>query len=118
MMVYIVAVLWIMDPFLWIFVSYGKIISMILRFQSTTGQAKDFSTCSSPLIVMALFFGSAVMKYLRRRTQDSKGTDQVLSLFYTIVTLLFNPTIYSLKNKDVIMALRKLSHKLFILLKI
>ncbi|XP_036115920.1 olfactory receptor 10AG1-like [Molossus molossus] len=108
MMVYIVAVLFVMVPFLLILLSYGKIISTILKLPSTRSQAKAFSTCSSHLIVVALFFGSAIITYLRPKTQDSAGTDKVLSLFYTILTALFNPMIYSLRNKDVIMALQKL----------
>ncbi|XP_004682847.1 PREDICTED: olfactory receptor 10AG1-like [Condylura cristata] len=108
MMVYIVAVLFVMVPFLLILVSYGKIISTILKLPSATGRAKAFSTCSSHLVVVVLFFGSGIITYLRPKTKDSGGTDKVLSLFYTILTPLFNPLIYSLRNKDVIMALRKL----------
>ncbi|CAK6449413.1 unnamed protein product, partial [Pipistrellus nathusii] len=108
MMVYLIAVLFVMVPFLLILLSYGKIISTIFKLPSATSRGKAFSTCSSHLIVVALFFGSAIITYLRPRTQDSAGTDKVLSLFYTIVTPLFNPMIYSLRNKDVIMALRKL----------
>lgn len=107
-MVYIVAVLFITVPFLSILASYGKIISTILKLPSATSRAKAFSTCSSHLIVVTLFFGSAIITYLRHKTQDSAGTDKVLSLFYTIATPLFNPMIYSLRNKDVIKALRKL----------
>ncbi|XP_049635746.1 olfactory receptor 10AG1-like [Suncus etruscus] len=108
MMVYVVAVLFVTIPFLLILASYGKIISMVLKLPSATGRAKAFSTCSSHLTVVVLFFGSAIITYLRPKTQNSEGTDKVLSLFYTIVTPLFNPLIYSLRNKDVIMALKKL----------
>ncbi|XP_028359937.1 olfactory receptor 10AG1-like [Phyllostomus discolor] len=108
MMVYIVAVLFVTIPFLSILVSYGKIISTVLKLPSATSRAKAFSTCSSHLVVVTLFFGSATITYLRPKTQHSAGTDKVLSLFYTIATPLFNPMIYSLRNKDVIMALKKL----------
>ncbi|XP_045691972.1 olfactory receptor 10AG1-like [Phyllostomus hastatus] len=108
MMVYIVAVLFVTVPFLSILASYGKIISTVLKLPSATSRAKAFSTCSSHLIVVTLFFGSATITYLRPKTQDSAGTDKVLSLFYTIATPLFNPMIYSLRNKDVIKALKKL----------
>ncbi|XP_007518583.2 olfactory receptor 10AG1-like [Erinaceus europaeus] len=111
MMVYLVNVLLVTAPFLLILVSYGKIISTILRLSSSTSRAKAFSTCSSHLVVVTLFYGSAIITYLRPKNQDSGGTDKVLSLFYTIVTPLFNPLIYSLRNKDVIMALRKLLFK-------
>ncbi|XP_057583060.1 olfactory receptor 10AG1-like [Hippopotamus amphibius kiboko] len=108
MLVFAVAVLFVMVPFLLILVSHGKIISTILKLPSATSQAKAFSTCSSHLIVVMMFFGSATITYLRPKTQVSAGTDKVLSLFYTIVTPMFNPMIYSLRNRDVIMALRKL----------
>ncbi|XP_007518757.3 olfactory receptor 10AG1-like [Erinaceus europaeus] len=111
MIVYLVNVLFVTAPFLLILVSYGKIISTILRLSSSTSRAKAFSTCSSHLVVVTLFYGSGIITYLRPKNQDSGGTDKVLSLFYTIVTPLLNPMIYSLRNKDVIMALRKLVYK-------
>ncbi|XP_005690294.2 PREDICTED: olfactory receptor 10AG1-like [Capra hircus] len=107
MLVFTVAVLFVLVPFLLILVSYGKIISTILKLPSATSLGKAFSTCSSHLMVAALFFGSGLVTYLRPKTQGSAGTDKVLSLFYTIVTPVFNPMIYSLRNKDVMMALRK-----------
>uniref|UniRef100_G3U3K8 Olfactory receptor n=1 Tax=Loxodonta africana TaxID=9785 RepID=G3U3K8_LOXAF len=108
MLVYIVAVLFVMVPFLLILGSYSKIISVILKLPSATSQAKAFSTCSSHLMVVVLFFGSGIIAYLRPNTRHSEGIDKMLSLFYTILTPMFNPMIYSLRNKDVIMALRKL----------
>ncbi|XP_010600252.2 olfactory receptor 10AG1-like [Loxodonta africana] len=108
MLVYTVAVLFGMVPFLLILGSYSKIMSIILKLPSATSRAKAFSTCSSHLMVVVLFFGSAVITYLRPNTSHSEGTDKVLSLFYTILTPMFNPMIYSLRNKDVIIALRKL----------
>ncbi|XP_003423435.2 olfactory receptor 10AG1-like [Loxodonta africana] len=108
MLVYTVAVLFGMVPFLLILGSYSKIISIILKLPSATSRAKAFSTCLSHLMVVVLFFGSAIITYLRPNTRHSEGTDKVLSLFYTILTPMFDPIIYSLRNKDVIMALRKL----------
>ncbi|XP_054999124.1 olfactory receptor 10AG1-like [Sorex araneus] len=108
MMIFVVAALFVAVPFVLILVSYGKIISTVMKLPSSSGRAKAFSTCSSHLTVVALFFGSAIITYLSPKTQDSAGTDKVLSLFYTVVTPLFNPLIYSLRNKEVIMALRKL----------
>uniref|UniRef100_A0A8D1LJA5 Olfactory receptor n=1 Tax=Sus scrofa TaxID=9823 RepID=A0A8D1LJA5_PIG len=108
MMVSTVAVLFVTVPFLLILVSYGKLISTILKLSSATSRTRAFSTCSSHLMVVVLFFGSGMITYLRPRTSHSAGTDKVLSLFYTIVTPMFNPMIYSLRNKDVVRALRKL----------
>uniref|UniRef100_G3U7A4 G-protein coupled receptors family 1 profile domain-containing protein n=1 Tax=Loxodonta africana TaxID=9785 RepID=G3U7A4_LOXAF len=86
MLVYTVAVLFVIVPFLLILGSYSKIISIILKLPSATSQAKVFSTCSSHLMVVVLFFGSAIIMYLRPNTRHSEGTDKVLSLFYTILT--------------------------------
>ncbi|XP_004391005.1 olfactory receptor 10AG1-like [Trichechus manatus latirostris] len=108
MLVYTVAVLFVMVPFLLTLGTYSKIISIILKLPSATSRAKAFSTCSSHLMVVVLFFGSAIITYLRPKSRHSEKTDKVLSLFYTILTPMFNPMIYSLRNKDVIMALRKL----------
>ncbi|XP_010968441.2 olfactory receptor 10AG1-like [Camelus bactrianus] len=107
-LVFIVAVLFVMTPFLLILGSYSKITSTILRLPSAMGRAKAFSTCSSHVTVVTLFFGSAVIAYLRPKSRNSSNTDKFLSLFYTIVTPMFNPLIYTLRNKDVLMALRKL----------
>ncbi|XP_004389222.1 olfactory receptor 10AG1-like [Trichechus manatus latirostris] len=108
MFVYVVSVLFVMVPFLLILGSYSKIISIVLKLPSVTSRSKAFSTCSSHLLVVILFFGSGIITYLRPNNQHLQGTDKVLSLFYTILTPMFNPIIYSLRNKDVIMALRKL----------
>ncbi|XP_049747428.1 olfactory receptor 10AG1-like [Elephas maximus indicus] len=108
MLVYTIALLFVMVPFLWILGSYSKIMCIILKLSSATSRAKAFSTCSSHLMVVVLFFGSAIITYLRPNTRHSEGTGKMLSLFYTILTPIFNPMIYCLRNKDVIMALRKL----------
>ncbi|XP_036621076.1 olfactory receptor 10AG1-like [Trichosurus vulpecula] len=106
--VYVNALLFGMFPFLLILVSYIKIITTILKLPSATGRSKAFSTCSSHLIVVGLFFGSAIITYLLPKSKESGRTDKVLSLFYTTLTPLFNPLIYSLRNKDVIVAMKKL----------
>uniref|UniRef100_A0A8D2GYE1 Olfactory receptor n=1 Tax=Urocitellus parryii TaxID=9999 RepID=A0A8D2GYE1_UROPR len=111
LMVYVAALLFVSAPFLLILISYIKIISTVLKLPSATSRAKAFSTCSSHLTVVVLFFGSAIITYLRPEASHSAETDKVLSLFYTIVTPMFNPMIYSLRNKDVIMVLRKLLGK-------
>ncbi|XP_076968434.1 olfactory receptor 10AG1-like [Tamandua tetradactyla] len=106
--VYLVAVLFVAVPFILILASYSKIISTILRLPTAQSRAKAFSTCSSHLLVVVLFFGSATITYLRPKSNRSAGTDKLLSLFYTILTPMFNPMIYSLRNKDVIAALKKI----------
>ncbi|XP_052509131.1 olfactory receptor 10AG1-like [Budorcas taxicolor] len=106
-LVYIVAVLVVTVPFMLILGSYVRIIETILKLPSATGRAKAFSTCSSHLMVVALFFGSGLITYLRPKSSHSIGMDKFLSLFYTIITPMFNPMIYCLRNKEVMVALRK-----------
>ncbi|XP_068946972.1 olfactory receptor 10AG1-like [Petaurus breviceps papuanus] len=109
--IYADAVMFAMVPFLLILGSYIKIIASILEMPSATGRYKAFSTCSSHLIVVVLFFGSAIITYSIPKSNSLSGMDKVLSLFYTIVTPMFNPMIYSLRNKDVIAALKNLLPK-------
>ncbi|XP_037377264.1 olfactory receptor 10AG1-like [Talpa occidentalis] len=111
MLTYVIAVLVVTIPFLLILVSYVKIISTILKLPSATGRTKAFSTCSSHLMVVTLFFGSGIIVYLRPKSTHSSGMDKYFSLFYTILTPLFNPIIYCLRNKDVMMALEKFLQK-------
>ncbi|KAM6158020.1 olfactory receptor 10AG1-like [Rhynchocyon petersi] len=108
---FIGAALYGMVPFLLILGSYSKIIITILKLPSATSRAKAFSTCSSHLMAVVLFFGTAIISYIRPKSSHAGGTDKMLSLFYTILTPMFNPMIYSLRNKDVIRALRKLRCK-------
>ncbi|XP_052581361.1 olfactory receptor 10AG1-like [Peromyscus californicus insignis] len=110
--VFIFAVLIVTVPFMLILASYSRIISTILKLPSNTGRTKAFSTCSSHLIVVFLFYGSASITYLKPKSSKYEGTDKLLSLFYTILTPMFNPLIYSLRNKDVTGALRKLFTRL------
>nr|XP_020008534.1 olfactory receptor 10AG1-like [Castor canadensis] len=106
--VYVVGMLVGAFPFTLILVSYIKIISTILTLPTARGRAKAFSTCSSHLLVVVLFFESASITYFRPKSNHSAGTDKLFSLFYIVVTPIFNPLIYSLRNKEVITALRKL----------
>ncbi|XP_006902333.1 PREDICTED: olfactory receptor 10AG1-like [Elephantulus edwardii] len=108
---FVLAVVIVSVPFTLILASYSKIISTILKLPTASGRAKAFSTCSSHLLVVLLFFGSATITYFSPKSNHSAGRDKLLSLFYTIVTPMFNPMIYSLRNKEVIAALRKLLFK-------
>ncbi|KAM6160765.1 olfactory receptor 10AG1-like [Erethizon dorsatum] len=114
-LIYVIALLVVTIPFMLILGSYVKIISTILKLPSATGRAKAFSTCSSHLMVVALFFGSGIITYLRPKSSHSAETDKFFSLFYTIVTPMFNPMIYCLRNKDVMVALKKFLLKWIVL---
>ncbi|XP_016278070.2 olfactory receptor 150 [Monodelphis domestica] len=97
-------------PSLTIFSSYVFILFSILRIQSTAGRSKAFSTCSSHIMAVSLFFGSTAYMYLQPST-NSMDQGKVSSVFYTIVIPMLNPLIYSLRNKDVKTALRKILEK-------
>uniref|UniRef100_A0A452I1W4 Olfactory receptor n=1 Tax=Gopherus agassizii TaxID=38772 RepID=A0A452I1W4_9SAUR len=102
-----VSMLFIMGPFLLILVSYVRIISTILKMPSAESRHKAFSTCSAHLMVVTLFFGTALFTYLQPRSSYSPNTDKMISLMYTVVTPLLNPVIYTLRNKEVKGALKK-----------
>uniref|UniRef100_A0A8C2LGA0 Olfactory receptor n=2 Tax=Cricetulus griseus TaxID=10029 RepID=A0A8C2LGA0_CRIGR len=110
--VYIVAMVFVMVPFALIIFSYCKIICSILQVSSAKGRAKAFSTCSSHLTVVVLFYGTAGITYLQPKPNQSERIGKLLSLFYTIFIPTLNPIIYTLRNKDIMVALRKLLSKL------
>ncbi|XP_077326906.1 olfactory receptor 1468-like [Lithobates pipiens] len=94
-------------PFLTIFVSYSYIIATILKIPSITGRQKVFSTCSSHLTVVSIFYGTLVCVYLAPKRGKTQTINKLLSLLYTVVTPMVNPIIYSLRNKDLKKAFRK-----------
>ncbi|XP_077774405.1 olfactory receptor 10A6-like [Podarcis muralis] len=96
-----------LPPFLLTISSYGFIIATILRIPSTTGRQKAFSTCSSHLTVVALYYGSLMLVYMLPRSKDLKHMKKVSSLFYTVLTPMINPLIYSLRNTEVKEAMKK-----------
>uniref|UniRef100_A0A8C8YHT7 G-protein coupled receptors family 1 profile domain-containing protein n=1 Tax=Prolemur simus TaxID=1328070 RepID=A0A8C8YHT7_PROSS len=95
-------------PLFLIILSYACIVSTVLRVPSTSGRQKAFSTCGSHLTVVFLFYGAAVGVYLCPPSSQSEGKDRVAAVFYTVVTPMLNPFIYSLRNKDMKTALRRL----------
>ena len=97
----------IIVPSLTIFVSYGLILSNILQICSTEGRSKAFSTCSSHITAVAIFYGSAAFMYLQPSSVSSMDQGKVSSVFYTIIVPMLNPLIYSLRNRDVKFALKK-----------
>ncbi|KAM8955154.1 olfactory receptor 8B3-like isoform 6-T6 [Lycaon pictus] len=101
-------------PTVTIFVSYGFILSSILRISSTEGRSKAFSTCTAHIIAVTLFFGSGAFMYLKPSSAGSMDEGKISSVFYTNVVPMMNPFIYSLRNKDIKLAVRKtLSKRVF-----
>ncbi|XP_049712158.1 olfactory receptor 8B12-like [Elephas maximus indicus] len=106
LVVFIVVAIDIGMPIVTIFIFYALILSSILHISSTEGRSKAFRTCSSHIIVVS-FFGSGAFVYLKPPSILPLDQGKVFSLFYTIVVPLLKPLIYSLRNKDVKVALRK-----------
>ncbi|XP_052581768.1 LOW QUALITY PROTEIN: olfactory receptor 1013-like [Peromyscus californicus insignis] len=98
----------VITPTLLILASYLFIIAAILRIRSTQGRLKAFSTCSSHIISVTLYYGSILYIYSRPSSSYSLERDKMVSTFYTVLFPMLNPMIYSLRNKDVKEALRKL----------
>ncbi|XP_013911224.1 PREDICTED: olfactory receptor 10A7-like [Thamnophis sirtalis] len=108
LVVYMENVIFALAPLVVILTSYFYITRTILHMPSAMGRQKAFSTCSSHVIVVSLFYGSGMLVYLHPQTTDSIKIDKILSLLYTVIIPLCNPLIYTLRNKDVKAALKRL----------
>uniref|UniRef100_A0A8D0Q523 Olfactory receptor 8B3-like n=1 Tax=Sus scrofa TaxID=9823 RepID=A0A8D0Q523_PIG len=105
LVVFIVVGISLIVPSLTISISYTLILSSVLRIRSTEGRSKAFSTCSSHITVVSLFFGSSAFMYLKPFPAGSLDEEKVSTVFYTIVGPMMNSFIYSLRNKDVQIAM-------------
>ncbi|XP_048372588.1 olfactory receptor 1020-like [Sphaerodactylus townsendi] len=109
---FIIACIFTLPPFLLTVTSYVCIIATILRIPSSVGRQKAFSTCSSHLIVVTIFYGTLMIVYMLPNTQALGDLNKVFSAFYTVLTPMANPLIYSLRNKEVKQALKKVQEKI------
>ncbi|XP_075845752.1 olfactory receptor 2Y1B-like [Microtus pennsylvanicus] len=94
-------------PAILILGSYAQIARAVLKIKSMAGRRKAFGTCGSHLLVVSLFYGSAIYTYLQPKGNYSESEGKFVALFYTIITPMLNPLIYTLRNKDVKGALWK-----------
>ncbi|OCT59563.1 hypothetical protein XELAEV_18000985mg [Xenopus laevis] len=94
-------------PFCFIIYTYISIGLAILRISSTEGRHKAFSTCSSHLIVVCMYYGTMIIIYMMPSKQHNLNTKKMLSLLYTVGTPFCNPTVYSLRNNEIKVALQK-----------
>ena len=101
----------IVGTILVIFISYSYITVTILRMRSGGGRHKLFSTCGSHMTAVSLFYGTVFVMYAQPGAVASMEQGKVVSVFYTLVIPMLNPLIYSLRNKDVKDALRRLGQK-------
>lgn len=88
--------------------SYIRIITVILRIPSAEGRQKAFSTCASHLGVFLMFYGSVSLMYLRFSATFPPILDTIIALMFAVLAPFFNPIIYSLRNKDMKIAIKKL----------
>ncbi|XP_049644173.1 olfactory receptor 7D4-like [Suncus etruscus] len=105
---YVSVALLVMIPLSGILYSYSQIISSLVRMSSSKGKYKAFSTCSSHLYVVSLFYGTGLGVYLSSTATRVSEKNAIASVMYTVVTPMLNPFIYSLRNRDVKGALGRL----------
>ncbi|XP_045398108.1 olfactory receptor 2AE1-like [Lemur catta] len=105
--VYISSILLLLLPVLLVSTSYAFILHSVIHMHSAGSKRNAFATCSSHLIVVSLWFGACIFSYMRPRSQHTPLQDKVGSVFYSIITPTLNPLIYTLRNKDVAKALRR-----------
>ncbi|XP_075061305.1 olfactory receptor 2G3-like [Mixophyes fleayi] len=109
---FVFAILVVMGPFFLIIVTYGFIISSIIRISTSVGRRKAFSTCASHIIVVSLFYGTIIFIYMRPGSIHVTNQDKMATLFYSVITPMLNPLIYTLRNKDVKGALADVTRRM------
>ncbi|XP_046927651.1 olfactory receptor 1030 isoform X1 [Lynx rufus] len=92
-------------------ISYIFILTAILRMHSAEGRHKAFSTCGSHLVAVTVFYGTLFCMYVRPPTDKSVEQSKIIAVFYTFVSPMLNPIIYSLRNKNVKQAFWKLMRR-------
>ncbi|XP_032091932.1 olfactory receptor 2AP1-like [Thamnophis elegans] len=110
MFLYVLCSIFTFPPSVLTLTSYTFIVVAVMRMPSTLGKQKAFSTCSSHLLVVTIFYGILMSIYVVPNGNKLNGLRKVLSLFYTILTPMLNPIIYTLRNKEVKNALRRLCY--------
>ncbi|VCW49527.1 unnamed protein product, partial [Gulo gulo] len=111
LVVVVTSIVLLVVPFSLITASYTLIFFAVFRMNSVKGRKKTLATCSSHLTVVSLFFGPNIFIYMTFTSSHSAEQDQALSVFSNILTPMLNPLIYSLRNKEVVAALKKLMGK-------
>ncbi|KAG8575499.1 hypothetical protein GDO81_009575 [Engystomops pustulosus] len=94
------AMLVVIGPFCLILITYGNIIFSILKIKTSSGKRKAFSTCASHIIVVSLFYGTIMFIYMKPGSNHEADQNKMATLFYSVITPMLNPLIYTLRNKD------------------
>ena len=110
-LIFICCVVMLLFPLSLIIISYTRVIITVIRMSSGEGRHKAFTTCSSHLVVVGMYYGAAMFIYMRPTSNRSPAQDKMVSAFYTILTPMLNPLIYSLRNKDVAKAFSRVLGK-------
>ncbi|KAM6222843.1 olfactory receptor 2M4-like [Rhynchocyon petersi] len=95
-----------------IVISYSYVLQAVIRMSSGESRRKAFTTCSSHLAVVGLYYGAAMFMYMRPASNHTPNQDKMVSAFYTILTPMLNPLIYSVRNKEVSRGFKKLLGKI------
>ena len=106
--IYVSGIIFLLVPFSLIFASYVQILLTVLRMKSKEARKKSFSTCFFHMIVVIMYYGPFIFTYMRPKKYHTPGQDKSLAIFYTILTPTFNPIIYSIRNKDVLEAMKNM----------
>ncbi|KAF7473632.1 Hypothetical predicted protein [Marmota monax] len=112
LMILITGIFTLLLPFGFVLLSYVRIVAAVLRIRSSQGKFKAFSTCGSHLTVVTIFYGTTISMYIKPQSKSSPDQDKFISVFYGALTPMLNPLIYSLRNKDVKGAMRKVMAKM------
>ncbi|XP_003462463.1 olfactory receptor 2D3-like [Cavia porcellus] len=107
MAIFVMGIVILLGPVSLILFSYWNIISAVIQIRSGNGRLKVFSTCGSHFIVVIFFYGSTIFTYMQPNAKKVAKGNKVISVFYSVMTSMMNPFIYSLRNKDVKEAFRK-----------
>uniref|UniRef100_A0A674IQJ7 Olfactory receptor n=1 Tax=Terrapene triunguis TaxID=2587831 RepID=A0A674IQJ7_9SAUR len=107
-MIFMADIFLAMVNFLLTTVSYSFIIIAIFKIQSSKGKQRAFSTCSSHLLVVSLYYSTIIYTYIRPTSSYSLDKDKMVAIMYTLITPTLNPVIYSLRNNEIKVAIRKI----------
>ncbi|XP_006874551.1 PREDICTED: olfactory receptor 2AG2-like [Chrysochloris asiatica] len=109
MVKFVTTIVFLLVPFFLILLSYTFIFLTVFRMNSRKGKNKALATCSSHLTVVSLYFGQAIFIYMMPSSSHTPEQEQIVAVFGTMVTPMLNPLIYSLRNKEVVGALKKVA---------
>uniref|UniRef100_A0A8D1L027 Olfactory receptor n=1 Tax=Sus scrofa TaxID=9823 RepID=A0A8D1L027_PIG len=110
--VFVSTILFLLLPFIGIACSYGRVLLAVYHMNSAEGKKKAYSTCSTHLAVVTFYYAPFAYTYLRPKFLRAPTEDKALAVFYTILTPILNPLIYSLRNKEVMGALRRVTQRI------